>query len=61
MTPPTLDRLNYLMRTRARLLKSQGAQVRSINEMLHFDKKAGREMERMCREALKGIESSFMH
>ncbi len=59
MTHPTLDRLGYLMRTRMRLLKSLGSQERAINEMKHFDKKAGAEMERMSRSAINGIKKSL--
>jgi transposase len=59
MTHPTLDRLSYLMRLRGRLLKSQGAQQRAIKEMMHFDQRAGREMNQMCRQALEGIRKSL--
>ena len=59
MTHPTLDRLGYLMRTRMRLLKSLRAHEHAIKEMSHFDKKAGSEMERMSRSAIRGIKKSI--
>lgn len=59
MTRPSMDRLSYLMRMRGRLLKSQSAHQQAINEMTHFDKKAGKEMARMSRDALNGIKKSL--
>lgn len=59
MTHPTLDRLQYLMRTRVRLMKGLQSQEKAINEMEYFDKKAGREMRMMCRQALEGLNKSL--
>lgn len=59
MTGSSMDRLSYLMRMRSRLLKSQSSHQQAINEMAHFDKKAGKEMERMSRAALNGIKKSL--
>ena len=59
MTHPTLDRLQYLMRTRVRIQKSLGSHERAISEMEHFDKKAGREMRQMCMQAIEGMKKSL--
>jgi len=59
MTHPTLDRLGYFMKTRMRLMKSLRAHEHAIKEMNHFDRKAGAEMERMSRSAIKGIKKSL--
>lgn len=59
MIPPTLDRLQYLMRTRVRLMKSLQSQELAIKEMEAFDKKASREMGMMCRQALTGLRKSL--
>jgi len=59
MTHPTLDRLQYLMRTRVRIQKSLQSHELAIKEMETFDKKAGREMRFMCRQALTGLRKSL--
>jgi transposase len=59
LTSSTLDRLQYLMRTRVRLMKSRESQEKAIKEMETFDKKAGREMRSMSRQALTGLKNSI--
>ncbi len=59
ITHPTLERLQYLMRLRARLLKGKLSQEVAINEMAHFDKKAANELKRISHEALEGLSKSL--
>ncbi len=59
LTHPTLERLQYLMRLRARLLKSKQSQELAISETEHFDKKAAAEMKRLSKTALEGLASSL--
>ena len=56
---PTVERLQALMRLRARLLKSKLSQERAISEMAHFDKKAANEIKRISKEALEGLSKSL--
>lgn len=59
ITHPTLERLQYLMRLRARLLKSKLSQERAISETEHFDKKAANEMKRLSKASLEGLATSL--
>ena len=59
LTHPTLQRLQYLMRLRARLLKSKQSQELAISETEHFDKKAANEMKRLSKAALEGLAKSL--
>jgi transposase len=59
LTHPTLERLQYLMRLRARLLKSKLSQELAISETEHFDKKAATEMRRLSKTALEGLSKSL--
>jgi transposase len=59
LSHPTLERLQYLMRLRARLMKSKLSQERAIDEIGHFDKKAAAEMKRLSKTSLEGIASSL--
>lgn len=59
LTHPTLHRLQYLMRLRARLLKSKLSQELAISETEHFDKKAANEMKRLSKTALEGLAKSL--
>lgn len=59
LTHPTLERLQYLMRLRARLLKSKQSQELAISETEHFDKKAANEMKRLSKKALEGLAQSL--
>ena len=59
LTHPTLQRLQYLMRLRARLLKSKQSQELAISETEHFDKKAAHEMKRLSKTALEGMSKSL--
>ena len=59
LTHPTLERLQHLMRLRARLLKSKLSQERAIDEIEHFDKKAAAEMKRLSKTSLEGLASSL--
>ncbi|WP_258105899.1 IS110 family transposase [Marinoscillum sp. MHG1-6] len=59
LSHPTLERLQYLMRLRARLLKSKLSQERAISEIEHFDKKAANEMKRLSKPSLEGLASSL--
>ncbi len=59
LSHPTLERLQYLMRLRSRLLKSKMSQERAISETEHFDKKAANEMKRLSKRALEGLTESL--
>lgn len=59
LSHPTIERLQRLMRLRARLLKSKLSQERAIDEIAHFDKKAGAELMRLSKEALEGVKTSL--
>tara|TARA_Y100000817_G_scaffold298953_1_gene276604 strand:- start:349 stop:1389 length:1041 start_codon:yes stop_codon:yes gene_type:complete len=59
LTHPTLERLQRLMRLRARLLKNKQSQELAISETEHFDKKAANEMRRLSKPSLEGLAKSL--
>ena len=59
LTQPTLERLQYLMRARMRLLKSINSHKTAIEEMTQVDKKAGTELSRLCKKAVEGLKESL--
>ena len=59
LTHPTLERLQYLMRLRSRLLKSKLSQEKAISEIERFDKKAATEMKRLSKTSLEGLSMSL--
>ncbi|WP_420583032.1 IS110 family transposase [Reichenbachiella sp.] len=59
LSHPTLNRLKDLMRTRVRLMKSLQSQTVAINELMRVDQKAGKEIERVSREAIAGMKKSL--
>lgn len=60
LSHPTLTRLKDLMKTRVRLQKSLHSQQVAVDELTKVDKKAGREIESMSRDAIKGLEKSLL-
>jgi len=59
LSHPTLNRLKDLMRTRVRLMKSLQSQTVAINELMRVDQKAGKEIERVSRQAIAGMKKSL--
>lgn len=59
LSHPTLNRLQYLMRARMRLLKSISSHQTAIEEMTQVDKKAGTELTRLCKQAVEGLKKSL--
>ena len=59
LSHPTLNRLKDLMRTRVRLMKSLQSQTVAINELMRVDQKAGKEIERVSRQAIEGMKKSL--
>lgn len=59
LSHPTLQRLQYLMRARIRLIKSLNSHQTAIEEMSQVDKKAGTELARLCKKAVEGLKKSL--
>jgi len=60
LSHPTLNRLKDLMKTRMRLQKGLQSQTVAINELVRVDPKAGREIERISRQAVEGLKKSLV-
>jgi transposase len=60
LSHPTLNRLKDLMKTRIRLQKGLHSQTVAINELKRVDKKAGKEIERISRQAVEGLRKSLV-
>ena len=60
LSHPTLNRLKDLMRTRIRLQKGLHSQTVAVNELMSVDKKSGKEIERISRHAIEGLNQSLV-